>query len=479
MVESDKKAKRQKKADNHYRFCKTPDLTSGTTTSYRSEYDRDYDRVLHSPAFRRLQNKTQLFPGQESDFFRNRLTHSLEVSQIAKSIACKLKKENPKLDVIPQVCEIAGLVHDIGHPPFGHNGERALDNCMRTIGGFEGNAQTFRILTRLEKKELPPGLLLVSKDGTDNRVGLNLTARVLASALKYDHKIESFRRETASLEKGFYDSEEPLVKKIKECLGWTSGPFKTIECGIMDLADDIAYSTYDMEDAFKAGFLSPYDMLAASEDIYEQIAEKLTASDIQATTQECRTALMGVFNDIWQPAVAQLKAISTDLPQEEYEIASLQGFLNFYKNSKNCVADGYWRTSLTSGIVNLFINGVEVAINEENSALSTVRFDSETLLRVNVLKHFSYVALINSPRLKVAENRGGEIITKMFEKLSAEGGQALLPEDTRKLFLMSDVERWRKRVICDFIAGMTDRYAMEFYGRLFSENPQTIFKPLD
>lgn len=476
MAKSDKK---QKRPNNHYRFYETPDLTLGTSTNYRTEFDRDYDRVLHSPAFRRLQNKTQLFPGQESDFFRNRLTHSLEVSQIAKSIANKLKKENPKLDVIPQVCEIAGLVHDIGHPPFGHNGERALDTCMRSVGGFEGNAQTFRILTRLEKKELPQNLPLVSNDGSDNRVGLNLTARVLASALKYDHKIEIVRKDTDSLEKGYYDSEEALVTKIKECLGWKSGTFKTIECGIMDLADDIAYSTYDVEDAFKAGFLTPYDMLAASEDIYEKIVEKLKDSHIFATTQQCRTALMGVFNDIWQPAVVQLKAIPTDLSQEDYEIASMQSFLTFYKNSQNCVADGYWRTSLTSGIVNLFINGVKVEINEDNSALSTVYFDQETLLRVNVLKHFSYVALINSPRLKVAENRGGEIITKMFEKLSADGGQVLLPEDTRKLFLMSDLERWHKRVICDFIAGMTDRYAMEFYGRLFSENPQTIFKPLD
>lgn len=476
MTKNDKK---QKKPNNYFRFCKTPDLTSGTTTNYRTEFDRDYDRVLHSPAFRRLQNKTQLFPGQESDFFRNRLTHSLEVSQIAKSIANKIKKEHPKLDVLPQVCEIAGLVHDIGHLPFGHNGERALDTCMRSVGGFEGNAQTFRVLTRLEKKELPPDMILLSEDGQDNRVGLNLTARVLASALKYDHKIEIVRKPSATLEKGYYASEEPIVSQIKKCLGWITGPFKTIECGIMDLADDIAYSTYDVEDAFKAGFLTPYDMLAASEDIYEQIVEKLKNSGISTTIKDCRTVLMGVFNDIWQPAVEQLKSISTDLSEEAYEIASMQSFLNFYKNSKNCVADGYWRTSLTSGIVNLFINGVKVDINEENSALSKVYFDPETLLRVNVLKHFSYVALINSPRLKVAESRGGEIITKMFKKLSEDGGQVLLPEDTKKLFLMSTTELWHKRVICDFIAGMTDRYAMEFYGRLFSENPQTIFKPLD
>lgn len=476
MAKNDRKPK---KPDNYYRFCKTPDLTSGTSTNYRTEFDRDYDRVLHSPAFRRLQNKTQLFPGQESDFFRNRLTHSLEVSQIAKSIANKIKKENRKLDVIPQVCEIAGLVHDIGHPPFGHNGERALDTCMRTVGGFEGNAQTFRILTRLEKKELPSDLPLLSEDGQDNRVGLNLTARVLASALKYDHKIETVRKPTDALEKGYYASEENIVSQIKKCLRWTSGPFKTIECAIMDLADDIAYSTYDVEDAFKAGFLTPYDMLAASEDIYEKIVEKLKFSDITATTTDCRTVLMGVFNDVWQPAVEQLKSIATDLPPEKYEIESMQSFLNFYRNSQECVTNGYWRTSLTSGIVNLFINGIRVEVNEENTALSKVYFEPETLLRVNVLKHFSYVALINSPRLKVAESRGGEIITKMFQKLSEDGGQVLLPEDTKKLFLMSGTELWHKRVICDFIAGMTDRYAIEFYGRLFSENPQTIFKPLD
>ncbi len=113
-----KRTRKYSKEDNYYRFCTTPALAADTGTDYRDEYDRDYARVLHSPAFRRLQNKTQLFPGQESDFFRNRLTHSLEVSQIARSIAKKLQKENHGLDVEPRVCEIAGLVHDIGHPPY-------------------------------------------------------------------------------------------------------------------------------------------------------------------------------------------------------------------------------------------------------------------------------------------------------------------------------------------------------------------------
>lgn len=483
MADKKRETKKEKKGtianiNNYYRFCESPPLCEGAGSCYRNEFDRDYGRVLHSPAFRRLQNKTQLFPGQESDFFRNRLTHSLEVAQIARSIALKLKAEHPDLDVFPQVCEIAGLVHDIGHPPFGHNGERALDACMRAVGGFEGNAQTFRILTRLEKKELPPEGKFLSEDGTDCRVGLNLTARVLAASLKYDHKIETIRKPTAQLEKGYYATEAQTVAKVKECLGLTKGPFKTVECAIMDLADDIAYSTYDMEDAFKAGFLTPYEMLAGDKEIFQKIVDKLEFSGISATTQECRTTLLGVFNDIWHPAIMHQRSIPLDLSENEYEIKTLESFLNFYNKSQQMASDGYMRSKLTSSIVNLFINGVMVDVNEENTALSKVYFNSETLLRVNILKHFSYVALINSPRLKVAESRGGEIITRMFEKLTENGGQVLLPEDTKEMFYWQDTEIWRKRVICDFIAGMTDRYATEFYERLFSENAQTIFKPL-
>lgn len=123
---------------------------------YRSDFRRDYARILHCPSFRRLQGKTQLFPGIESDFFRNRLTHSLEVAQVAKAIALRLNlehdyfKDNP-IDV--DLIETAALSHDIGHPPFGHTGEKALDDCMKGKGGFEGNAQTLRILARLEKKQ--------------------------------------------------------------------------------------------------------------------------------------------------------------------------------------------------------------------------------------------------------------------------------------------------------------------------------------
>jgi dGTPase len=124
---------------------------------YRTPWRRDYARLIHSPSFRRLQGKTQVFPGHESDFYRNRLTHSLEVAQIAKSIAIRLnavaepfRPRGTKIE--PDIVEFAGLAHDLGHPPFGHNGEEALDECMRDHGGFEGNAQSLRIVSRLEKK---------------------------------------------------------------------------------------------------------------------------------------------------------------------------------------------------------------------------------------------------------------------------------------------------------------------------------------
>jgi len=173
---------------------------------YRSPWLIDYARLVHCPAFRRLQGKTQLFPG-ESDFFRNRLTHSLEVAQIAKSIAIKLNHEHfsdaPDDDhrISPDLVEFAALAHDLGHPPFGHNGEAALDECMKGVGGFEGNAQTLRILSRIEKKRTEDWPPAEFKNGQDLRRGLNCTFRSLASVLKYDRLIES-RAKSEPLTKG-------------------------------------------------------------------------------------------------------------------------------------------------------------------------------------------------------------------------------------------------------------------------------------
>jgi dGTPase len=230
---------------------------------YRTVWRMDYARLVHCPAFRRLQGKTQLFPG-ESDFFRNRLTHSLEVAQISKSIAIKLNYKHfgdatdDDYRISTDLVEFAALAHDLGHPPFGHNGEAALDECMRAVGGFEGNAQTLRILAHVEKKRTAtPGYIEYS-GGQDQRRGLNLTFRSLASILKYDKQIIT-RSEKEPIIKGYYAEERHLVEKMKEAVTGQENydeDFKTVECAIMDIADDIAYSTYDFEDAMKVGFTS-------------------------------------------------------------------------------------------------------------------------------------------------------------------------------------------------------------------------------
>ncbi len=220
----------------------------GPPVDPRSPFRRDYARLIHARCFRRLQGKTQLFPGEESDFFRNRLTHSLEVSQVATGIALRLNQELEtrgieKIDL--DLVATAALAHDLGHPPFGHNGERALDDFMKEMGGFEGNAQTLRILSKIEKRDLADDYIEPIQNGRDGRLGLNLTYRTYAAVLKYDQLIKPFRRKQERLEKGYYKSEETLVQEIKKHVtGAVKGEsLKTIECQIMDIADDIAYST--------------------------------------------------------------------------------------------------------------------------------------------------------------------------------------------------------------------------------------------
>lgn len=407
------------------------------------------------------------------------MTHSLEVAQIARSIANKFISRNSKCDFIePDVCEVAGLIHDIGHPPFGHNGERALDDCMKDCGGFEGNAQTLHIVLRLEKKESPKNRVIFDERGNDCRSGLNLTVRSIAAGFKYDNLIPVFRNESACFQKGYYQCDKLVIETVKEKLVGDKNfsPFKTIECSIMDIADDIAYSTYDLEDAFKAGFLTPYKMMSADDSIYEQISQKLKKDGISASIPDCRTSVIKLFSYVWKDQIdGQIKIKPSD---KEYASKTITNFLNSYVYSENFASDGYLRNKFSSYLVSRFIDGIFIEIDEDYPILSKIKVDDETKLLINVLKHFSYVCLINSSRLKVVENRGYEIIAKMFKRLTENDGYRLLPEDFQGIYFASKTDEGKRRVICDFIAGMTDRYAVEFYGRLFSENPQTIFKPL-
>lgn len=469
----------------------------GDPETFRSAWRRDYARLIHSASFRRLQGKTQVFPGHEGDFFRNRLTHSLEVAQIAKSIAIRLNAEHAAFKteeqcLEPDIVEFAGLAHDLGHPPFGHNGEEALDECMQNYGGFEGNAQTLRILTRLEKKAtLTPGgdYKPFRISGEDDRVGLDLSYRSLASILKYDAIIPERSMDRAGgskkVMKGYYESDISLVADIKKHVVGEkySGEFKTVECTIMDIADDIAYSTYDLEDVFKSDFLRPLDLFALSPKIYDAVVETINKrikkqypeSTTTIRVSDVKEILHFVFFEIFRfgPDEEEL----TKNPKMTSEGRKMYLSVDAQERSQLLAENGYYRTALTSSLIQQFLGGVEVILHDEFPQLHKVRLDFDTFVTVEVLKNITYEAVIRDPALQVVEFRGKDIIKRIFHAIKADGGERLLPKDFREVYGQGDAVT-RRRTICDFIAGMTDRYAVEFYSRLFGANGMTMHKPL-
>ncbi len=393
-------------------------------TDRRSEFERDRARIIHSAAFRRLQGKTQVFGVYEGDFFRTRLTHSLEVSQIAKGIALSLHADT---DLVEATC----LAHDLGHPPFGHTGEQVLHELMRRHGGFEGNAQTFRILTRLERKH-------------SAYEGLNLTYQTLDGVLKYKTCIDAATIAAApeTPAKGFYADDQEFVAAIVNATG--NGRERSFECQIMDVADDIAYSVHDLEDSLKAGLITLTDFHRPPHPrVVRVVNEKLAPLRLAVGEQQI---------------CAELKIIAQRLETLERE------------------ANRAARKMLTRDLIHEFASTVSVHSD------SRIDADAPTRIRIEVLKAFESHKVIHNPRVTTLGHKGQEVLRRLFAVLDqGKASIGLFPEDHGEDYeraLLDDNEQTRKRVICDFLAGMTDSYAMRFYSRLFVPGEGSFYEML-
>ncbi len=342
---------------------------------FRTAFQRDRDRVIHSAAFRRLEYKTQVFVNHEGDHYRTRLTHTIEVSQIARSIARALRLNEDLTEAIV-------LAHDLGHTPFGHAGERMMNELMEGEGGFEHNLQSLRVVDLLEKRY--PGFS-----------GLNLTYEVREGICKHS---------------SHYDDPPPVPE-------FGDPGYPTLEAQIADIADEIAYSNHDVDDGIRSGML--------------------TLSGLESVT-------------LWREAARTVR--------QEYQAID-EDILRYRSISKMI-------STLTQSLIrnaNQKIEefGIRTVEEGRRSREKCIRFDPEVQQKNAELKAYLFREMYAHYRVVRMEQKARRVLTELFRSYT-EKSEQLPPHIFSRM-----KEENPKRVVCDYIAGMTDRYAMEEYRKLF------------
>ncbi len=464
----------------------------GIPTPNITAFARDHARIIHSASFRRLQGKCQLIPTGENEFFRTRLTHSLEVAEIGTRIARHLKPQiaaNDEWELDLDVVNCACLLHDIGHPPFGHSGESVLDEKMKEYGGFEGNAQTFRLITKLENRL---GQVNTVKRAIEDPRGLNLTFGVLASVLKYDKVItvNARRSKPANVKilKGYYQSESEIVKCLKSHFGIPDGEgLRTIECQIMDLADDIAYSVYDLEDTMEAGIVSPFDFFSVDDAVLELIANDISSLGSYGTVSPAVVlrVLSKVFDTMLEDADTGngyiLSSTGSGASKDDILRDRLVYVGRTYFESMLHSRHPLIRRQFLESFIQESVESVRVSNqNAEKPYLSQIKLDNQISLRIECMKRFNYYKVINSRQLRVFHHRAKEIIKYLFQKLtttesSSQPGDLLGEYDRARLKSAENNVEERNRIVSDIIASMTDSEAIALYRKLQPTSDASFF----
>lgn len=450
------------------RGCPRADTDPAEEDSRRPSFARDYDRPIHTGDFRRLQGKTQVVTPGQADFFRTRLTHTIEVAQIARRLAYRLchSAGTDRAMEVSDVCEAASILHDFGHPPFGHVGDGALsaaldggskemDLAPMKVGGYEGNAQSFR--------------LAVWTIGRRTNRGLQLTRATLDAAIKYP-----WTREKPDNKKwSYFESEAWAYEWVRK--GVPTEREKSFEAQIMDWADDVAYATHDLEDWCRAGYI-PLAMLSQSSIARTSLANKI----VEAWRRK------GTLHD---PSRPDARAERGDKPSED-EVrgavddlfsrgAPFYGFSELGTEYDGSSAAKAAMAEMRQKLFDLFIDGVSTEGDvEAGRHQADLHVATDVRLRNRILQEMLRIYVIEHPRMTTYEHGQREVLKTLVQVflsiLTSSDKDAInaFPRDMREALmqLRSRTDDWSKtevlRRVADHVSGMTDSYALMMHQRL-------------